>query len=326
MCSTRCDRPASGSSSAAEPVPIQKPERDGSHGVHALRDDPHARVELGQAVLRRASATRARGRARAAAVPRAARAARRRARSRGRRRAAAVAPRSPRSRRARAAAVAAAACRRPRAPRRTCRRSPGPRPGAGRCGRARGRPRPRGRWISSPLLRTSSTVVDALAGRDVGDVQQAVGALGELDEGAERRRLDDLAGELVADLDLLGHRPDALGQRLAQLAVGRVDEDLALVVDVDLRLELVGEAADRLAALADEQADLVRVDLDRDDARRVRRELLARRVDDLAPSGRGCPAAPPGLGERVAQDVERHARDLDVHLEGGDALARCRRP
>jgi hypothetical protein len=27
-----------------------------------------------------------------------------------------------------------------------------------------------------------------------------------------------------------------------------------------------------------------------------------------------------GLGERVAQDVERDARDLDVHLEGGDAV------
>src|SRR3954452_888652 len=39
--------------------------------------------------------------------------------------------------------------------------------------------------------------VDALARRHVGDVQQAVGALGELDEGAERGRLDDLAGERV---------------------------------------------------------------------------------------------------------------------------------
>ena len=97
----------------------------------------------------------------------------------------------------------------------------------------------------------------ALARRDVGDVQQAVGALGELDERAERRRLDDLAGERVADLDLLGHRADALGERLAQLAVRRVDEDLALVVDVDLRLELVLQAADGLAALADQQADLV---------------------------------------------------------------------
>ena len=104
--------------------------------------------------------------------------------------------------------------------------------------------------------------LDALAGRDVGDVQQAVGALGELDERAERRRLDDLAGELVADLDLLHHRPDALDERVAELAVGRVDQHLAVVVDVDLRLELLGQAADRLAALADQQADLRRVDLD----------------------------------------------------------------
>ena len=163
--------------------------------------------------------------------------------------------------------------RRSRAPRPTCRRSSG--------SSARRRPmRPRSRststtrtWISSPLLRTSSTVSTRWPGDDVGDVQQAVGALGELDERAEGRRLDDLAGELVADLDLLGHRADALGERLAQLAVGGVDEHLALVVDVDLRLELVRQAADRLAALADEQADLVRVDLDGEDPRRVRRQL-----------------------------------------------------
>src|SRR5215212_11060407 len=139
---------------------------------------------------------------------------------------------------------------------------------------------------------------DALAGRDVGDVQQAVGALGQLDEGAEGRRLDDLAGVLVADLDLLRHRADALGQRLAQLAVGGVDEDLALVVDVDLRLELVREAADRLATLADEQADLVGVDLDGDDARRVGRELLARRVDDLRHLAQDVQPGVLGLRER----------------------------
>src|SRR5215203_3475080 len=85
-----------------------------------------------------------------------------------------------------------------------------------------------------------------LAGRDVRDVQQAVGALCELDEGAERGRLHDLARELVADLDLLGHRADAVDQGVALLAGLGVDEDLALVVDVDLRLELLGEAADRL--------------------------------------------------------------------------------
>ena len=71
----------------------------------------------------------------------------------------------------------------------------------------------------------------------------------------------------------LSHRADALGQLLAELAVGRVDQDLTLVVDVDLGLELLGQAADGLAALADQQADLRRVDLDLDDPRGVLRQL-----------------------------------------------------
>src|SRR5215204_537545 len=78
--------------------------------------------------------------------------------------------------------------------------------------------------------------VHALARRHVGDVQQAVGALGELDERAERGRLDDLALELVADRDLLGHGADPVHQGVALGAGRRVDQDLALVVDVDLRL------------------------------------------------------------------------------------------
>src|SRR5215210_2161047 len=99
--------------------------------------------------------------------------------------------------------------------------------------------------------------VDPLAGRDVGDVQQAVGALGELDEGAERGRLHDLALELVADRDLLGHGPDALDQRRTLLAADGEHADDAVVVDVDLGLELVGEGADGLPALADDHADLL---------------------------------------------------------------------
>src|SRR5579875_3201820 len=95
--------------------------------------------------------------------------------------------------------------------------------------------------------------LDALARRDVGDVQQPVGALRELHERAEGRRLDDLPEVLVADLDLLHHHLDALDERVAELAVGGVDQHLAVVVDVDLGLELLREAADRFAALADQQ-------------------------------------------------------------------------
>src|SRR5215212_3802007 len=157
------------------------------------------------------------------------------------------------------------------------------------------------------------------AGRDVGDVQQAVGALGQLDERAEGRGLDDLALELVADLDLLGHLADPLDERVALLAVGGVDEHGAVVVDVDLGLELLLHPADRLAALADDHADLRRVDLDRLDARRVQRQLAARRLDDLAHLAEDELARLVGLGQRVAQDVERDTRDLDVHLQRGDA-------
>ena len=93
--------------------------------------------------------------------------------------------------------------------------------------------------ISSPLLRTSSTVVDPLAGRDVGDVQQAVGALGELDERAERRRLDDLrrANSSPTSTSLVIDRIRSTRASPCAPVCG-VDEHVALVVDVDLRLEL----------------------------------------------------------------------------------------
>src|SRR5581483_5115570 len=162
---------------------------------------------------------------------------------------------------------------------------------------------------------------DPLAGLHVRDVEEPVGALGELDERAEGGGLDYLAPEPVADLGLLRHRLDPGDAGLDQAAARRVHAHGAVVLDVDLGLELLLEGADRLAALADEGADLVRVDLDRLDARGVRRELLARAryrrphllEDEEAPAAR--------LLERVAQDLERDALDLDVHLEGGDPLA-----
>src|ERR1700733_9445558 len=164
---------------------------------------------------------------------------------------------------------------------------------------------------------------DPPARGDVRNVQQPVGALGQFDERAERGGLDDLAGELVADLDFLGHRADPIHQRVAALAVGRVDEHHALVVDVDLGLELLLQRADRLPALADEQPDLLRVDLDRRDARRVLRQLRAWGVDDLVHLAQDERPGRLRLRERVTHDVEGDAGDLDVHLERGDAVIRA---
>src|SRR5207302_5090122 len=95
---------------------------------------------------------------------------------------------------------------------------------------------------------------------DVRDVQQPVGALLQLDEGAELGRLHDLAGERVADLGLLRHRLDRLDRVAGVLTRGGVDQDRPVLLDVDLHLVVALERADRLAALADHHADLVRVD------------------------------------------------------------------
>src|SRR3954469_16870633 len=330
MCSMRCDRPASGASSADEPVPIQKPsatDRTESMCSVTTRTPDSSSVRrcssctaggasaaLGIAVDA-AAVARAAGAARLAVAARAAVAVAVAAAARA---AVAAAARAAVTVAAGAAAVAAGAHR-----------------GELLLGLAGDVPVVGEAQADAAALAVDLDHADghlvalvehfldrrrALARGDVRDVQQAVGALRELDERAEGGRLHDLAGVLVADLDLLGHAPDALGERVAQLTAARVDEHLALVVDVDLGLVLVLQGADGLAALADEQADLVRVDLDGEDPRRVGRELRARRGDRLVHLPEDRQARVLGLRERVAQDLERDARDLDVHLQGGDPV------
>src|SRR4051812_3526774 len=106
--------------------------------------------------------------------------------------------------------------------------------------------------------------VDTLARLDVGDVQQAVGALDQLDEGAEGGRLDDLGGLVaIADFSLLGHRLDPPHAGFDQGAGRGVDADRAVVFDVDFGFKLLAEGADGFATLADHGADLLLIDLDR---------------------------------------------------------------
>src|SRR5581483_4737237 len=118
-------------------------------------------------------------------------------------------------------------------------------------------------------------VLDPLAAvqlADLRDVQQAVLAGQQADERAERRGLDDRAEEALAHL---GHvrvrdRVDRGPGRLRGRAVGRADVDRAVVLDGDLGAGVVLDRVDHLALRADDLADLVDRDLDRDDQRRVR--------------------------------------------------------
>ncbi len=104
-------------------------------------------------------------------------------------------------------------------------------------------------------------------------------------------------------------------------AVHRGDLDGAVVLDVDGGAGLLGDLADHRAALADDVADLLRVDLQRDDRRRPLGHLGARLADDLVHLAEDVQAAVARLVQRDLHDLRRDALDLDVHLQRGDAVA-----
>ena len=151
----------------------------------------------------------------------------------------------------------------------------------------------------------------------------AVRPRSQLDERAEVLHADDLAGVDRADLDLLRQRLDLALAGLDGLAVRGGDHDGAVVLDIDADAVLLLQAADHLAAGADELADLLRVDVDGDEARGVHADAGTRRgkhalhdVDDLQPSLAG-------LLEGALDLCDREPAGLQVQLDAGDAVTRA---
>ena len=97
---------------------------------------------------------------------------------------------------------------------------------------------------------------------------------------------------------------------------------LARVVHVDLRAGLLDDAANGRATLADQVANLVGRNHDGLDARRVRRTLRARSVENRIHLVQKEEPAALRLLHGLLQNLARQAADLDVHLQRGNALAR----
>src|SRR5688572_4884146 len=113
---------------------------------------------------------------------------------------------------------------------------------------------------------------DVLDGRHVvvgelADPDEAFLAGHDLDEGAEAHDPGDLAQVEGADLDLARQALDPLDRLARVVAVDRRHLDRAVVLDVDLGAGVLLDLADHRAALADDVADLLGVDLDGGDAR-----------------------------------------------------------
>src|SRR5688572_11042119 len=130
------------------------------------------------------------------------------------------------------------------------------------------------------FLELVADAFDALVG-DLRDVHETVAARQDRDERAEIHEACHFALIDAADLDVGRDELDALNRGAAGFAVDGCDLDRAVVLDVDRRAGLFRDGADDRAALADDFADFLRVDLHRDDRRRPVRHLLARCLEHL---------------------------------------------
>src|SRR4029079_17857394 len=156
---------------------------------------------------------------------------------------------------------------------------------------------------------------------ELADADEAFLARQDLDEGAEAHDPGDLAEVERPDLDLAGQALDPLDRLPRVLAGDGRDLHGAVVLDVDLGLGLFLDLADHRAALADDLPDLLRVDLDRGDARREVAHLATGLGQDLGHLVEDRQPRVQRLLQAVADDRLVDALDLDVHLESGDAVA-----
>src|SRR6185369_4821161 len=161
-------------------------------------------------------------------------------------------------------------------------------------------------------------VLDALIG-DLRDVHQAIAARQNRHEGAEIHQTRDAAFIDTAHFHVGGDQFDAAQRLATRGTLHGGDLHGAIILDVDGGARLFGDLTDHCTTLADDIADLLRVDLDGDDRRRPLAHLRARRRDHLVHLAEDVQAAFMGLVQRHLHDFRRDAVDLDVHLQRGDA-------
>src|SRR5579872_1767572 len=128
------------------------------------------------------------------------------------------------------------------------------------------------------------------------------------------------AGVDRSDLDVADEILDDLLGLLAALAIGRRDEDPAVVFDIDLHAGIGDDLIDDFAAWPDDVFDLLGIDLEHVHARCERGETAPRLSDRLAQLADDEDASVARLLHRAAHDIDRDALHLDVHLHGGDAV------
>ena len=115
--------------------------------------------------------------------------------------------------------------------------------------------------------------IDTLVG-DLRDVQQAVAVGDQVHKGAKLGDLDHRTLIDSPNLNLGGNLGDALFGQFARFGAGGSNLHRAVVRQLDLATGLLGQGPDHRPTLANHIADLVRIDLEGDDTRRVLAHLV----------------------------------------------------
>ena len=160
-------------------------------------------------------------------------------------------------------------------------------------------------------------MVQALV-RNLRHMHQTIALAEEVHESPKVHQLHHFTGVDLAFFRLCHDRPDHVIGLLDVLSRRRGDLDDAFVVDVHLGTRQLDDLTDHFAARADHFADLVRGDLQGFDLRRIFREAL-RRGERLVHLTQDMQTAVLGLRQSLLHDLGRDARNLDVHLQRGDA-------
>src|SRR5690606_29443053 len=146
------------------------------------------------------------------------------------------------------------------------------------------------------------------------------GARHDLDKGTE---IDTTGNLAFVDLAHFGFGSDFLDLadgKLGGLAALAVYLDGTGIIDIDVGTGFLAQGADGGAALADHVADLVRVDLQGHQRRRIGGQLGTRCGDGLGHFAEDVEAAFARLAQRLLHDFLVDALDLDVHLQCGHAI------
>ena len=159
-------------------------------------------------------------------------------------------------------------------------------------------------------------------GVQLGDVHQTFLARCDLHEGTKVHQAGDLALVDGTDLRILYNGLDGKDGTLCVLLIHGGHKDVTVLLHIDLAVAGGADVLNDLAALADNVLDLIGGDHHAEHLGCPAAQLLTRlgdhRLDDLVQDIQTTLAA---LLECLGNDVVGQTVDLDIHLDGGDALA-----